>query len=96
MFCPLLVKHTDATFPKLTSSDVGSTSMGAGGEDIKLSTATRKLFGYSVECKSLKAFAVYKHLDQATENCPKGAEPLVILKGDRRQPLVLLDAEHFV
>ena len=95
MFCPLRVNHSGAAFPKLTNSDVWSTSMGAGGEDIKLSTAAGKLFRYSVECKSLKAFGVYKHLDQATENCPKGAEPFVILKGDRRQPLVLLDAEHF-
>ena len=70
--------------------------MGAGGEDIKLSTAAGKLFRYSVEYKSLKAFAVYKPLAKATENYPKCAEPLVILKGDRRQPFVLLDAEHFV
>jgi hypothetical protein len=84
-----------AAFPKLTVSDVWSTSMGANGEDVKLSTAARKLFGYSVECKALKAIAVYKHMDQATDNCPKGAEPLVVLKADRRRPLVLMDAEHF-
>ena len=84
-----------AAFPKLTDSDVWSTSMGANGEDVKLSTAARKLFGYSVECKALKAIAVYKAMDQATDNCPKGAEPLVVLKADRRRPLVLMDAEHF-
>jgi hypothetical protein len=84
-----------AAFPKLTVSDVWSTSMGANGEDVKLSTAARKLFGYSVECKALKAIAVYKAMDQATDNCPKGAEPLVVLKADRRRPLVLMDAEHF-
>ena len=84
-----------AAFPKLTVSDVWSTSMGANGEDVKLSTAARKLFGYSVECKALKAIAVYKAMDQATDNCPMGAEPLVVLKADRRRPLVLMDAEHF-
>lgn len=84
-----------AAFPKLTVSDVWSTSMGANGEDVKLSAAARKLFGYSVECKALKAIAVYKAMDQATDNCPKGAEPLVVLKADRRRPLVLMDAEHF-
>lgn len=84
-----------AAFPKLTVSDVWSTSMGANGEDVKLSTAARKLFGYSVECKALKAIAVYKHMDQAISNCPDGSEPLVVIKGDRRKPLAVVDASHF-
>jgi hypothetical protein len=84
-----------ATFPSLDPSDVLSTSMGAGGEDVKLSAAARNHFAYSVECKSLKAIAVYKHHDQAANNCPAGAEPLVVLKANRRRPLVLIDAEHF-
>ena len=69
--------------------------MGCGGEDVQLSPAARKLFPYSVECKSFKRFAIYKVMDQASENCPKGAEPLVIIKGDRQKPLAIVDAEHF-
>jgi hypothetical protein len=34
-------------------------------------------------------------MEQATENCPKGVQPLAIIKGDRQKPLALLDAEHF-
>ena len=37
----------------------------------------------------------YKHLDQCISNCPKGAEPLVIIKADRRAPVAIVDAEHF-
>ena len=58
--------HIIAAFPKLTASDAWSTSMVANSEDVRLSTAARKLFGYSVECKALKAIAFYKHMDQAT------------------------------
>jgi len=84
-----------ALFPKLEKDDCRSTSMGCGGEDVQLSPAARKLFPYSVECKSFKSFAIYKVMDQASENCPKGAEPLVIIKGDRQKPLAIVDAEHF-
>tara|TARA_B100000035_G_C20535864_1_gene351684 strand:- start:48 stop:404 length:357 start_codon:yes stop_codon:yes gene_type:complete len=82
-------------FPKLTSDDVRSTSMGATGEDILLSSAARKLFPYSVECKSRKNIAVYSDYDQAQNNCPDGAEPLVIMKANRRKPLALVDADYF-
>ena len=84
-----------STFPKLEDGDIRSTSMGANGEDLLLSPAARRCFPYSVECKSNKAFAVYKIIEQATENCPKGVQPLAIIKGDRQKPLALLDAEHF-
>ena len=69
--------------------------MGAGGEDVQLSPAARKLFPYSIECKAYKTFAIYKLMDQAIENCPNKAEPLVVLKADRKKPLVVMDAEHF-
>ena len=35
-------------FPTLEADDVRSTSMGAGGEDVQLSPAARKLFKFSV------------------------------------------------
>jgi|TARA_R110001592_G_scaffold18127_4_gene75678 hypothetical protein len=79
----------------LLPDDVVSTSSGAGGEDVKLSPAARRLFPYSIECKAHKAFAFYKIMEQAVSNCPAGAEPLVIIKGDRKKPLAVVDAEHF-
>tara|TARA_R110000796_G_scaffold170000_1_gene286841 strand:- start:734 stop:1111 length:378 start_codon:yes stop_codon:yes gene_type:complete len=83
-------------FPQLEEGDVRSTSMGAGGEDLQLSPAARKVFPYSVECKAFKSFAIYKVLEQASSNCPKGAEPIAIIKGDRQRPLAVIDAEHFL
>tara|TARA_R110002153_G_scaffold175029_1_gene328331 strand:- start:3656 stop:3889 length:234 start_codon:yes stop_codon:yes gene_type:complete len=69
--------------------------MGAGGEDVQLSPAARKLFPYSVECKAHKSFAIYTVMDQAETNCPKNIQPMGIIKADRRRPLVVIDAEYF-
>tara|TARA_R110002153_G_scaffold175030_2_gene328339 strand:- start:943 stop:1287 length:345 start_codon:yes stop_codon:yes gene_type:complete len=84
-----------AVYPQLESDDVRSTSMGAGGEDVQLSPAARKLFPYSVECKAHKTFAIYTVMDQAETNCPKNIQPMAVIKADRRRPLVVLDAEYF-
>ena len=82
------------SFPTLESDDVRSTSMGAGGEDVQLSPAARKLFPYSVECKSLAKIAVFNYYEQATGH---GAhEPLVVIKQDRAKPLAVVDLEHFM
>jgi len=82
------------TFPVLKEGDVRSTSMGAGGEDIQLSPKARKSFPYSVECKSKAKYAVYKDYDQAVSNCGK-YQPLLVIKADRRDPLVVIDAKYF-
>jgi len=81
-------------FPTLTIDDVRSTSMGAGGEDVQLSTAARELVTYTIECKNRKAIAVYKDYEQAKTHGL--IEPLVILKQNLSKPLALVDAEHFL
>lgn len=67
--------------------------MGAGGEDVQLSSKARELFTYTVECKSRKAVAVFKDYEQACGH--KDVEPLVILKQNQSKPLALVDAQHF-
>jgi hypothetical protein len=66
--------------------------MGAGGEDIQLSTHARVLFPFTVECKNRKAIAVYKDYEQAVGH--NLITPLVVLKQNHSKPLALLDAEH--
>ncbi len=82
-------------FPMLTDQDVRSTGMGQSGEDIQMASQARRLFPYSIECKALKNIAIYKFVDQCVANCPSGAEPLVIIKADRRKPLAVIDMDHF-
>jgi|TARA_R110001606_G_scaffold336407_1_gene484346 hypothetical protein len=82
--------------PTLEPDDVKSTSMGAGGEDVQLSPAARKHIPLTFECKARKGISVYGFYDQAGDNAPKGMEPVVILKADRKKPLALVDAEFFL
>jgi hypothetical protein len=81
-------------FPTLEPDDVKSTSMGAGGEDVQLSPAARKLFPYTIECKSRARIAVYEWYSQARGH--KDHEPLVFIKANRLEPLVIMSAEHFI
>ena len=81
--------------PSLEEDDVRSTAMGQGGEDIQLSPSARKLVPLSIECKSRANYAFYKDLDQATANCPKGSQPVLIAKANHRDPVVIVDAQFF-
>ena len=79
----------------LEPDDVRSTSMGAGGEDILLSPAARKLIPYSIECKNLASMVFYKWMEQAEANCPPQARPIVCAKANGKKPVVIVDAEYF-
>ena len=82
-------------FSQLEPDDVRSTSMGCGGEDVQLSPAARKLFPYSVECKSVEKLNVWAAYEQAEANSGD-YEPLLIMKKNRKKPLVVMDAETFI
>lgn len=81
--------------PSLEPDDVKSTAMGQGGEDVQLSPAARKLIPVSIECKARANIACYSWYRQAEANCPKGAEPIAVIKANREKPLVVVDAEYF-
>lgn len=79
-------------FP-LEPDDVQSTSMGATGEDVRLSPAARKAVPYQIECKNKARSQVHTYYDQAKSHGEH--EPLVIVKMDRDIPLAVLSAEVF-
>lgn len=80
---------------RLQTDDCKSTSMGAGGEDIQLSPHARKVFPFSIECKHRSSFSFYKIYDQAKANSKK-SEPLVFVKANRRDALIMMDAKKFM
>ena len=82
-----------ALFPDLAAGDCRSTSMGASGEDLQLSPKAREVIPYQIETKSYATFAIYKHYEQAGEHGEH--EPLLVIKGNHKKPLVVVDAEHF-
>lgn len=79
----------------LQPDDVKSTSMGAGGEDVQLSPFARIRFPHSVECKNMAKIAVYKFYEQAKENAGSHS-PLVVIKQDRSEPLVILSLDDYL
>lgn len=80
-------------FKGLTEKDVRSCPMGSQGADVQLSEAAFKLFPYAIECKSRKEFkTLYGMYDQAAQY---DGEPLLIVRGDRRLPLVIVGINHF-
>ena len=83
-------------FPSLEDGDIKSTAMGQSGEDVQLSPAARRKIPYSIECKARESIAIYGWLTQAKANCPKGSEPILVIKQNHSKPLVVIDAEVFL
>ena len=67
-----------AAFPHLGADDVVSTSMGAPGEDVRMSPLARASLPLSLECKNVEKLNVWKCIDQAQSNCPPGATACVV------------------
>ncbi len=74
--------------------DIKTAIMGEGGEDIKMARAAREKVPFSIEAKNVEKLNVWAAYAQACENC--GAyEPLLVMKKNRKKPLVVMDAEAF-
>jgi hypothetical protein len=71
------------TFPHLKEDDCFSTSMGAHGEDVRLSPLARESVPLSIECKCQEKLSIWSCLEQANANCPDGATPCLIFSRNR-------------
>jgi len=80
---------------RIHPEDIESRSMGAGGEDLIMARAARKIFPYSIECKNQEKVNIWSAHAQASENCGDYT-PLVVLKRNNSKPLVLIDAQAFI
>jgi hypothetical protein len=86
-----------AAEPSLGPRDVESTSMGAPGADVKLSSAAFSHFPFSIECKNVAAFQGYSYYKQAEEHSDKdGGIPLCVVKANFERPLMIMDLEDFI
>ncbi len=75
--------------------DIESRSMGAGGEDLIMARAAREKFPHSIECKNVERLNVWDAYEQAAANAGNH-EPIVVMKKNRRNPLIVVDAEYFI
>ena len=82
-------------FPHLTSDDVRSTSMGAGGEDVQLSAAARRSIPFSIEAKNQEKLNVWNAIEQAHANAPPSCTPIVVMKKNGSKPHVVISWDAF-
>ena len=83
------------TFPHLKKKDVGVAGNGVNGPDIILSDTAKRLCPYLFETKNQnKMKTIYEFYNQARKNAGH-LEPVVVMKMNSREPLVVLDVEHF-
>ena len=75
--------------------DIESRSMGAGGEDLIMARAAREKFPHSIECKNVERLNVWDAYEQAVANAGD-YEPIVVMKKNKKKPLVVVDAEYFI
>ena len=69
-------------FPHLKEDDCFSTSMGCGGEDVRLSPLARSSVPLSFECKCQERINIWASLEQAKSNCGEHA-PCVVFSKNR-------------
>ena len=86
----MLIEHRD-----VHPEDIESRSMGAGGEDLIMARAARQKFPHSVECKNVERLNVWDAYEQACANAGD-YEPIVVMKKNRKDPLVVVDAKYFI
>ena len=82
--------------PELEPDDIKGAIMGEQGMDVKLSPAAYKEYPLKIECKNQEKFkGIYDIYSQAEEHKGKG-EPIIILKMNRKNPLVMMDLDFFL
>ena len=75
--------------------DIKTAVMGESGEDIKMARAAREKFPFGIEAKNVEKLNVWQAYEQACENSGD-YEPLVVMKKNRKKPLIVMDAEAFI
>jgi len=73
-------------FPSLGKDDIRTSLMSENGADVKLiSLMARKLMPYKT---------IYKHFAHAKRH--GNLEPLLVIKMNRKEPLAVIDLDHFI
>ena len=83
-------------FPSLEEDDVKSQSMGMPGEDIVLSPAARKVIPYSFECKNVERLQFWSAVEQCEANCKENISPAIVIKKNRKDPMVAIPLDVFL
>ena len=92
----LLRDKLRVAFPSLEEDDVKSQTMGMSGEDIILSPAARREIPFSFECKNVERLQFWATVEQCESNCKEGVSPVVVVKKNRKEPMVAIPLDIFI
>jgi hypothetical protein len=82
--------------PHLTENDIRSTSMGASGVDILMSTAALNTYPFAIEVKCQEALNIWAAMQQAEDNKSEGLTPILCFKRNRSEMYVSLKFTDFM
>lgn len=88
-----LLEEAKALGADATEDDFRSNPMGSDGEDILLSSVSRKLFPWNIEIKRKKKSTVEGWMDQARTHGTH--EPIVFSRQDHKKWVVSVDIDYF-
>jgi len=69
--------------------------MGQPGVDVRLVGKAKKMFPFSVECKWQEKWHILSWIKQAKENTYANTDWMLVVKKNRHEPIIVLDAEVF-
>ena len=75
---------------------IESREMGQSGVDVKLIGIAREKFPFSIEAKSQETWSVPAYIKQAKENTMPGTYWLLVMKRNREDPVICMDAACFM
>lgn len=75
--------------------EISSRPMGQCGTDVRMERRVLDLFPYSVECKAQETWAIPAWVEQSKKNMYPDTEWLLVMKKNSKEPLVVIDGEHF-
>jgi hypothetical protein len=74
---------------------IASREMGQAGTDIRLMGEAQERFRFSVECKNQERWSILDWVEQARKNQKDGTDWLLVVKKNRVDPIVIMDATRF-
>lgn len=95
--CELISKFTGIPWGNKDEFLIQSRPMGQHGVDVILLGEARKLFPFSIECKSVESFSLAATVAQAIANTKAGDDWMIVHKSSKLvKPVVIMDFETFL
>lgn len=83
-------------FPYLQEGDIESRGMAQQGTDIILTPTAKMDIPYDFECKNCEQWSIVSSWKQTVDNTEEGRKPLLTLKKNNHEPLVVMRFDDFL